>query len=119
MDPEFSTSRDESLALICNRTRTRCRRVLEHIFRVQSAEVFESIVDCWNRDMFVSFSSILIVKRSHHPHKEYQVSIDAPFELIDVLVSSAQNVVHMICESISLRLSPPSEKRKQATNPDL
>ncbi|KAE9401014.1 hypothetical protein BT96DRAFT_956680 [Gymnopus androsaceus JB14] len=79
-----------------------CRRVLEHIFRVQSAEVFESIVDCWNRDMF-----------------EYRVSADASFELIDVLVSSAQNVVHMICESISLRLSPPSEKKKQATNPDL
>ncbi|KAJ3774387.1 Dopey, N-terminal-domain-containing protein [Lentinula raphanica] len=101
-EPEETTSRHESLALIYNRTRTRCRRVLEHIFRVQSAEVFESIVDCWNRDLF-----------------EYQVSPDAPFELVDVLVSSAQNVVHMICESISLRLSSTSEKRRQSMNPDL
>ncbi|KAF9067320.1 Dopey, N-terminal-domain-containing protein [Rhodocollybia butyracea] len=101
-DPEDTNSRDESLALIYNRTRTRSRRVLEHIFRVQSAEVFESIVDCWNRDMFV---------RS-------LISDDAPFELIDVLVSSAQNVVHMICESISLRASS-SDKKKQAINPDL
>ncbi|KAJ4470942.1 Dopey, N-terminal-domain-containing protein [Lentinula aciculospora] len=101
-DPEDTNSRDESLALTYNRTRTRCRRVLEHIFRVQSAEVFESIVDCWNRDLF-----------------EYQVSVDAPFELVDVLVSSAQNVVHMICESISLRLSPSSEKKRQSMNPDL
>ncbi|KIK71711.1 hypothetical protein GYMLUDRAFT_33858 [Collybiopsis luxurians FD-317 M1] len=101
-DPEGTRSRDESLVLIYNRTRTRCRRVLEHIFRVQSAEVFESVVDCWNRDMF-----------------EYRVSVDASFELIDVLVSSAQNVVHMICESISLRMSSFSEKKKQSMNPDL
>ncbi|KAJ3809392.1 Dopey, N-terminal-domain-containing protein [Lentinula aff. lateritia] len=100
-EPEETTSRDESLALIYNRTRTRCRRVLEHIFRVQSVEVFESIVDCWNRDMF-----------------EYPVSANAPFELVDVLVSSAQNVVHMICESISSRMSS-SEKRKQSMNLDL
>ncbi|KAJ3723564.1 Dopey, N-terminal-domain-containing protein [Lentinula guzmanii] len=101
-EPEATTSRNESLALIYSRTRIRCRRVLEHIFRVQSAEVFESIVDCWDRDLF-----------------EYQVSPDAPFELVDVLVSSAQNVVHMICESISLRLSSTSEKRKQSINPGL
>ncbi|KAJ3739812.1 Dopey, N-terminal-domain-containing protein [Lentinula detonsa] len=101
-EPEATTSRNESLALIYSRTRIRCRRVLEHIFRVQSAEVFESIVDCWDRDLF-----------------EYQVSPDAPFELVDVLVSSAQNVVHMICESISLRLPSTSEKRKQSINPGL
>ncbi|KAF5380337.1 hypothetical protein D9757_007927 [Collybiopsis confluens] len=101
-EPEDTSFRDESLAMIYTRTRTRCRRVLEHIFRVQSAEVFESIVDCWNRDMF-----------------EYEASAEAPFELVDVLVSSAQNVVHMICESISLRMSPSSEKKRQSMNPDL
>ncbi|KAE9402080.1 hypothetical protein BT96DRAFT_1088416 [Gymnopus androsaceus JB14] len=36
-----------------------------------------------------------------------------------MLLLSAQNFVHMICDSLSLRLSPPSEKKKQATNPDL
>jgi hypothetical protein len=44
----------------------------------------------------------------------------AAFELVDVLISSAQTAVHMICESISYRLSGVSEKsKKQAVNPNL
>ncbi|KAK7464504.1 hypothetical protein VKT23_006673 [Stygiomarasmius scandens] len=102
-DPEPLSSKDESLALIYNRSRSRCRRVLEHLFRAQSAEVFECIVDCWNRDM-----------------AEFNISPDAPFELVDVLTPNAQSVVHMICESISLRMSGSPEKtKKQTINPDL
>ncbi|KAF5384809.1 hypothetical protein D9615_001099 [Tricholomella constricta] len=102
-NPTSWSSKDESLSLVYNRTRIRCRRVLEHLFRVQSFEVFESIVDCWSRDL---------------PNPN--MSPDAAFELIDVLVSSAQNAVHMICESISCRISGLSEKsRKQAINPNL
>ncbi|KAG6874376.1 hypothetical protein C0995_015112 [Termitomyces sp. Mi166 len=71
------SSKDDSLSLVYNRTRIRCRRVLEHLFRVQAVEVFESVVDCWSR---VPDSS---------------ASPDAAFELVDVLVSSAQNAVHM------------------------
>lgn len=47
--PMTWTSRDDSLSLIYNRTRMRCRRVLEHFFRVQAVEVFESVVDCWSK----------------------------------------------------------------------
>ncbi|KAF8079121.1 Dopey, N-terminal-domain-containing protein [Lyophyllum atratum] len=102
-NPATWSSRDESLSLIYNRTRIRCRRVLEHLFRVQAVEVFESIVDCWSRDLSNS-----------------NISPEAAFELVDVLVSSAQNAVHMICESISCRISGLSEKsRKQAINPNL
>jgi len=44
----------------------------------------------------------------------------AAFELVDVLISTAQNAVHMICESISCRMSGVSEKnKKQAINPNL
>jgi hypothetical protein len=50
-NPQTWTSKDESLSVIYNRTRMRCRRVLEHLFRVQSAEVFESIVECWSKDL--------------------------------------------------------------------
>jgi len=47
-------------------------------------------------------------------------SPDAAFELVDVLAATAQNAVHMICESISCRLSGASEKvKKQAINPNL
>ncbi|THV06503.1 hypothetical protein K435DRAFT_960479 [Dendrothele bispora CBS 962.96] len=102
-DSEATSSKDESLALIHNRSRSRCRRVLEHLFRAQSAEVFECLVDCWNRDT-----------------PDFDISPDAPFELIDVLVASAQSVVHMICESISIRVNGPVEKtKKQAINPDV
>ncbi|KAJ7665387.1 Dopey, N-terminal-domain-containing protein [Mycena polygramma] len=102
-DRELWSSKDDSLSLIYNRTRLRCRRVLEHLFRVQSAEVFESIIDCWNREL-----------------PESQVPYEQAFELVDVLVASAQSAVHMICESITCRISGVSEKtKKQAINPDL
>jgi len=52
-NPQTWSSKDESLSVIYNRTRIRCRRVLEHLFRFQSAEVFESIVDCWSKDLMV------------------------------------------------------------------
>ncbi|KAJ6623058.1 Dopey, N-terminal-domain-containing protein [Mycena sp. CBHHK59/15] len=102
-DPASWSSKDETLSLIYTRTRLRCRRVLEHLFRVQSAEVFESIIDCWNREL-----------------PESQIPYEQAFELVDVLIASAQSAVHMICESITCRISGVSEKtKKQAINPDL
>ncbi|RDB28675.1 Protein dopey [Hypsizygus marmoreus] len=102
-NPSTWSSKDESLSVIYNRTRIRCRRVLEHLFRVQSAEVFESIVDCWSRDLPGS-----------------NIPPDAAFEVVDVLIANAQGVVHMICESISCRILGASEKaKKQAINPHL
>ncbi|KAK7025465.1 hypothetical protein VNI00_015993 [Paramarasmius palmivorus] len=101
-NPGTPSARDEALSLIYNRTRQRCRRVLEHIFRVQSGEVFESMVECWNAEV-----------------PEFSFAADAPFELIDGLIASAQNAVHMVCESISLRVTGGSEKKKQMVNPDL
>jgi hypothetical protein len=48
------------------------------------------------------------------------ISPDAAFELVDVLIANAQNVVHVICESITCRVSGTSEKSKrQAINPNL
>jgi len=52
--PSVYSPKDDSLNLMFNRTRFRCRRVLEHLFRVQSGEVFESIVDWWSRENLVS-----------------------------------------------------------------
>ncbi|KAF8215761.1 Dopey, N-terminal-domain-containing protein [Mycena galopus ATCC 62051] len=102
-DRDIWSSKDDSLSLIYTRTRLRCRRVLEHLFRVQSAEVFESIMDCWNREL-----------------PESQIPYEQAFELVDVLIASAQSAVHMICESITCRVSGVSEKtKKQAINPDL
>lgn len=53
--PAVVAPKDETLAMIYGRTRTRCRRVLEHLFRMQSAEVFESIIDWWSRDLVIPF----------------------------------------------------------------
>ena len=39
----------ESLALIYSRVRQRTRKVLERLFRAQSGEVLESLIECWNR----------------------------------------------------------------------
>lgn len=47
-------SQEESLTMIFTRSRTRCRRVLETLFRAHTLEVMESIVDCWSRGGSVS-----------------------------------------------------------------
>ncbi|KAJ7204429.1 Dopey, N-terminal-domain-containing protein [Mycena pura] len=115
-DRELWSSKDDSLSMIYARTRLRCRRVLEHLFRVQSAEMFESIIDCWNRDLPVGvtlglgYMSLTIAKESQVPYEQ-------AFELVDVLIASAQSAVHMICESITWRVS--GQTKKQAINPDL
>ncbi|KAI0964349.1 hypothetical protein AcW1_001188 [Taiwanofungus camphoratus] len=94
------TSEEESLSLIYSKTRTRCRRVFEHLFRIHSTEVLESIVECWSRTSIPETS--------------------AAFEIVDHLASSAQNVVHMICESISSRTPGLSDRtKKQAATPNL
>lgn len=42
-------SQEEALSLTYNRTRSRCRRVFEHLFRAHPLEVLESVIDCWSR----------------------------------------------------------------------
>ncbi|KAH8835109.1 Dopey, N-terminal-domain-containing protein [Flagelloscypha sp. PMI_526] len=102
-EPQIPSPRNESLALMHTRARTRCRRVLEHLFRVHSAEVIESIVECW------------------HTHlADASFSEEPAFEIVDILVTSAQNAVHMLCEAISCRLTGATERSKrQAINPNL
>ncbi|KAH9043683.1 Dopey, N-terminal-domain-containing protein [Lactarius pseudohatsudake] len=98
-----STPKYEMLSLVCTKTRTRCRRVFEHLFRLQPAEVLESIIDCWNSERSAT-----------------SLSVTPAFELVDALAASAHNVVHMICESISCRISGLSDRnRKQVINPNL
>ncbi|OCH88751.1 hypothetical protein OBBRIDRAFT_64803 [Obba rivulosa] len=84
--PKRWSSANESLSLIYARTRSRCRKVLEHLFRTHPNEVMESVVDCWQREGALQEGSAI-------------------FELVDVLTSSAQDVVQMICDAI-LNRSP-------------
>lgn len=52
---------DESISLTYGRARLRCRKVFERIFRVQSTEVLEIIVECWDKgedSVVVSFPLI-------------------------------------------------------------
>jgi hypothetical protein len=114
--PSSWSSKDDSLSMIYSRTRVRCRRVLEHLFRIQSAEVLESVIDCWSRENGVC--RILCCFRLSSD-KQVQASSghdSASFELIDVLIASAQNAVHMICESITHRISGT---KKRVVNPNL
>lgn len=62
-EPEVWSARDESLALIYTRTRARCRRVFEHLFRVQSAEVLELIIECWSRE-----HAVRLITSNRYPH---------------------------------------------------
>jgi hypothetical protein len=103
--PANWSSCDDSLSLVMSRTRLRCRRVIENLFRVHSAEVLESIIDFWNRE-------------SLDPSLSYDNA--TAFELVDSLIANAAHVVHMICESISYRAAGLSERsKKQVINPEL
>ncbi|KZT72967.1 hypothetical protein DAEQUDRAFT_808918 [Daedalea quercina L-15889] len=76
------------------KAKTRCRKVLEHLFRAHPPEVLEFIVDCWRRDSMTGSTA---------------------FDIVDVLASSAQTVVRMTCESIAVRTpGMPDRSRKPA-----
>ncbi|KAI0334441.1 hypothetical protein GY45DRAFT_1318466 [Cubamyces sp. BRFM 1775] len=98
-------SQEESLSLIYSRARTRAKRVLEHLFRAHSTEVLEAVVDCWHDQAITRPES---------------AETSSAYDLVDVLTASAQNAVHMLCESISCRTPGLSERtRKTVVLPDL
>ncbi|KIJ53578.1 hypothetical protein M422DRAFT_73885 [Sphaerobolus stellatus SS14] len=86
----------DSLKQIFNRARSRGRKVLERLFRAQSTEVIESIIECWNTATMVT-----------------------AFTIVDGLTSSSQTVVHMLCESIMHRVSISEKTRRTTVNPHL
>ncbi|KAJ8582095.1 hypothetical protein M405DRAFT_582865 [Rhizopogon salebrosus TDB-379] len=96
----------DSLSMIFNRAHSRCRRVLEHLFRAHPTEVLESIIECWDRD------ALLRSKSSDRP-------ATGVFDLVDVLIANAQSAVHMICDSISVRNSNSSERSRKPANTNL
>lgn len=102
--PNLGTGpKEDSVTLIYSRAKLRCRRALERLFRAQSSEVMETLVECWLEDTRLRESNG-----------------NAAFELVDLLTSSAQNAVHMLCESISMRTTPASERvRRMAVNPNV
>jgi hypothetical protein len=116
--PQRLGPKDHTLSSIYNRTRFRCRRVLEHLFRVQSTEVFECIVDWWNRAHSVRS---LLICLAHLTQSQLSISFpDSAFELVDILLANAQNVVHITCESIYVRILGSTERnKKQVVNPSL
>ncbi|KAF8845997.1 hypothetical protein BDN67DRAFT_891629, partial [Paxillus ammoniavirescens] len=105
-NPKSKRPEDDSLSMIYSRTRSRCRRALEHLFRAYSTEVLETVVSCWDRDLPL------------HSRDSTQAE-NAAFELVDVLIGSAHTAVHMICESIAGRSSGGSEKSRKYINTNL
>lgn len=77
-------------------------------------EVFESIIDWWTKDTLVSMSLRAAFDQTLTSVKLQETSPDAAFELVDVLLSTAQNATHMLCESITSRISSSSNRRPPA-----
>lgn len=100
---EESGPEDDTILLIYGRARQRCKRAFEKLFRAQSAEVMETLVECWFEDNRLKGNKS-----------------SAAFELVDMLTSSAQTAVHMLCECITMRATPVAEKnRRVAMNPNV
>ncbi|KDN49150.1 hypothetical protein RSAG8_02503, partial [Rhizoctonia solani AG-8 WAC10335] len=88
---------DESISLTYGRARMRCRKVFERIFRVQSTDVLEILVSCWE-------------KGESSPDMTLRT-----FEIVDVLAASAQTVIHMLCESISMRSTSLGDRGRRGS----
>ncbi|CAE6451535.1 unnamed protein product [Rhizoctonia solani] len=88
---------DESISLTYGRARMRCRKAFERIFRVQSTDVLEILVDCWD-------------KGEGSPDMTLRT-----FEIVDILAASAQTVIHMLCESISMRSASLGDRGRRGS----
>lgn len=112
-----------ALASIAVRMRVRCMKTLEHLFKVQSSEVLESLIECWL--ITTTESSVCSCVRSfakHYPSFHVTKNFDqkaTSIEVIDALTASAQIVVQMICSSISSRVVAPTRIKKTLFNPNL
>jgi len=105
--------------LIYGRARQRCKRALEKLFRAQSSEVMETLVECWFEDNRVSSNTSMRSPAPTFSQLKGNKS-GAAFELVDILTSSAQTAVHMLCECITMRATPVAEKnRRVAMNPNV
>lgn len=104
--PSSKRSEDDSLAMIYSRARSRCRRVLEYLFRAFPSEVLEAVVSCWDRDLTLH-------------SRDSNLAESAAFELVDILIANAHSAVHMICESIVIRSPGGSERSRRYVNPDV
>ncbi|KAF8313993.1 hypothetical protein DL93DRAFT_1101270 [Clavulina sp. PMI_390] len=93
-----------ALASVVVRVRARCMKTLEHLFKVQSSEVLESLIECW------------LLTTS--PQSNFDSKATA-IEVIDDLTASAQIVVQMLCSSISSRVLVSTRSRRTTFNPNL
>ncbi|KIM70102.1 hypothetical protein SCLCIDRAFT_1160646 [Scleroderma citrinum Foug A] len=105
-NPNSTRPEDETLSMIYNRTRARCRRALEHLFRAHPNEVLESLIICWERDLTLY-------------SRDSQQAENASFELVDILIASAHSAVHMICESVTVRTNGASGGSRKYVNGNL
>ena len=80
--------------------------MLEYLFRAYPSEVLEGVVDCWERHLPLD-------------SRDSNLAESAAFELVDILIANAHSAVHMICESVVIRLSGGSEKSRRYINPDV
>ena len=78
----------------------------------------ETLVECWLEDTRVR--AVTGINACLTAYKLRGSDGNAAFELVDLLTSSAQNAVHMLCESIAMRSTPASERvRRMAVNPNV
>ncbi|EJU02805.1 hypothetical protein DACRYDRAFT_94483 [Dacryopinax primogenitus] len=95
-----------ALDSVYSRTKSRSRKVLERLWKAQPTEVFESIIELWHRDT--------------EPTLGRDTINSITFEMVDSLTSSAQTVVHMVCESALARTPVQADRpKKYAMNPYL
>ncbi|SPO39006.1 related to DOP1 - strong similarity to developmental regulatory gene, dopey (dopA) [Pseudozyma flocculosa] len=92
-----------ALESIVTKVRLRARRALERIYRAQSADVVESLLECWQRS------------RVGEGERDGP-RITAVFDILEVVAASAQIVVTYLCDVLSTRVSGSGEKARKTAS---
>lgn len=110
-----------AFAPVAVRVRARCTKTLEHLFKVQSSEVLEALIECWL--LSTSSQSVSVPSRLSCCLVESRLqTVDfrtTSINAIDLLSASAQIVVRMLCSSLTSRVTVANRSKKSTLNPIL
>ncbi|KAN0061878.1 hypothetical protein ACQY0O_005872 [Thecaphora frezii] len=94
-------ARSLALESLVAKVRLRSRRALERIYRAQSADVVESLLECWQRSQALA------------PPSDDSVLVKAVFDMLDIVAASAQIVITYLCDVLSTRTSGSGERSRK------
>lgn len=79
-----------------SKIKTRCRRILERLYKGSSSSTAEILIDCWSRSGVSA---------------DTETSRESVFEILAILTPGAQTLVTYLCDTLSTRLPSPGSAK--------